>query len=184
MIKTRKISLKKLKNAEFQEYTLSVNRVSKTTKGGRSFSFTVLTVIGDGAGHFGIGKGKASEVIEARKKAVHNAKASIYKVCLTERKTIPHEVTSKFCASKILLRPAKTGTGIIAGGVSRSIFKAIGIKDIVAKIIGSSNSYNVSYCILDALAKLSSADYFQNLISQDKKHLDSKENDSDNSTIL
>lgn len=180
MTKSRKISLKKLKNSEFQEYTLSVNRVSKTTKGGRTFSFTVLTVIGDKAGHFGIGKGKASEVIEARKKAVHNAKSNVYEVCLTETKTIPHEITSKFCASRVILRPAKKGTGVIAGGVSRSIFKAIGIKDIVAKIIGSSNSYNVSYCVFDALSKLSSVRSFDNVKAENKKHLDTNKSEYTN----
>ena len=163
MLVSCKVTDRKFKNVEFKEHILSVNRVVKVTKGGRVFSFSVIVAIGNRNGYVGIGIGKALEVISARKKAINNAKANLYYIVLTKDKTIPHEVYSKYCASKVLIRPSKPGTGIIAGGATRIILECAGIKDIVAKSLGSSNNYNLSRATINALLQLKSAKYFSNL---------------------
>ena len=160
MLVSAKVLNKKFYNVEFEEKVLSIGRVTKVVKGGRIFSFSVLVVIGNKNGCFGIGLGKALEINEARKKAINNAKKNLYQIVLTKDKTIPHIISSKFGSTKVVLRPATIGRGIIAGGAMRVILECLGVKDVVAKCIGSSNSYNLSYATIDALLKLKSAKYY------------------------
>jgi small subunit ribosomal protein S5 len=151
----------KVKNANFEEKVVSVSRVTKVTKGGRTFSFSALVVIGNNHGCFGVGLGKALEVSSAKKKAINDAKNNLFHACLTKSKTIPHVIKAKFGATTIIARPAKPGTGIIAGGAARLLFECVGIKDIVAKTIGSSNNHNVTKATQRALMTLRSRKYFE-----------------------
>jgi small subunit ribosomal protein S5 len=160
MIESKKITRRNFKNVEFVERLLMVNRVTKVVKGGRIMSFSAFVVIGNKNGYFGVGMGKALEVSEARKKATRNAKNNLYYICMTKARTIPHEVSGKYCASKVIIRAAKPGTGVIAGGAMRAIFECLGIKDIVAKSFGSSNRYNVVKATINAMLKIKSKKYF------------------------
>ncbi len=130
-----------------------VNRVSKVVKGGKRLSFSALVVTGDGDGHVGIGIGKAGEVPEAINKGGAIAKKNLIKVSLTDN-TIPHEITVKFGAAKVLLKPASRGTGIIAGGSIRAVLEATGVKDILTKSLGSSSKINVARATMFALSQL------------------------------
>ena len=141
MLVSQKVLNKKFYNIEFEEKVLSISRVVKVVKGGRIFSFSVLVVIGSKNGCFGIGLGKALEINDARKKAINNAKKNLYQIILTKDKTIPHVVSAKYGSTSVVIRPAKVGCGIIAGGALRVILEVLGVKDVVAKCIGSSNSY-------------------------------------------
>lgn len=138
---------------EFEEKIIQVNRVSKKTKGGNRISFSVLTVVGDKKGRVGVGLGKALDVATAVKKSISRAKKCLITVAM-KGTTIPHEVRMKRGAAQVLLKPAPKGTGIIAGGPVRSVVEAVGIKDIVSKILGSSNKANNVYTTLEALKKL------------------------------
>jgi small subunit ribosomal protein S5 len=129
--------------SEFVDKLIGVRRVAKTNKGGRTMSFGALVVIGDEAGRVGWGKGKAREVPEAVRKATDEAKRAMVRVPLRQGRTIHHEVKGVFGATRVILKPAVPGTGIIAGGPMRAIFEAMGIKDVVAKALGSTNSYNL-----------------------------------------
>ena len=169
MLISSKVVNKKFYNVEFEEKVLSIGRVVKVVKGGRIFSFSVLVVIGNKSGCFGVGLGKALEINDARKKAVNNAKNNLYQVILTKDKTIPHVVTAKFGSTRVIVRPAKIGRGIIAGGAMRVILECLGVSDVVAKCIGSSNSYNLSYATINALLKLKSSKYYSKLKNLDKK---------------
>ena len=160
MLVSQKVVNKKFYNIEFEEKVLSISRVVKVVKGGRIFSFSVLVAIGSKNGCFGIGLGKALEINSARKKAINNAKKNLYQIVLTKDKTIPHPVM------------AKVGRGIIAGGAMRTILECLGIKDVVAKCIGSSNKYNLAYATTDALLKLKSYKYYSNLSKNANKKLD------------
>ena len=132
---------------------VNVNRVSKVVTGGKRLSFSALVVTGDGEGHVGIGIGKASEVPEAISKGGAVAKKNLIKVTLADT-TIHHEITVKFGAAKVLLKPASRGTGIIAGGSVRAVLEAVGIKDILTKSLGSSNYINVAKATILALSQL------------------------------
>jgi len=132
---------------------LFINRVSKVVKGGKRLSFSALVVTGDGNGHVGIGVGKAKEVPSAISKAGATAKKNLIKVPLAGV-TIPHEITVKFGATKILLKPAAPGTGIIAGSSARAVLEAAGIKDILSKSLGSSNRINMAKAAMLALSQL------------------------------
>ena len=142
--------------SEFIEKLVSINRVAKVVKGGRRFSFAALVVVGDGNGMVGHGKGKAKEVPEAIKKATDEAKAKMIRVPLRQARTLHHDITGRYDAGKVKLRSAPSGTGVIAGGPMRSVFEALGIKDIVAKSIGSSNPHNMIRATFDALGSASS----------------------------
>ncbi len=135
-----------------KEKMIAVNRVTKVVKGGRTLSFAALTVVGDGDGRIGMGKGKAKEVPVAVQKAMDAARRNMFKVSLRNG-TIPHNVTGEHGAAKVLMAPAKSGDGIIAGGPMRAVFEVMGVSDIVAKSHGSRNPYNMVRATLDALKR-------------------------------
>ena len=143
--------------SEFQEQLVALNRVSKTVKGGRIARFAALMVIGDGQGRVGYGLGKAAEVPEAIRKGIEDAKKNMITVSLNDT-TIPHEVTGEFGSGRVLLKPAPTGTGIIAGGSARKVLEAAGIKNIRAKCLRSSNPINVVKATFAGLAELRTAE--------------------------
>lgn len=142
--------------SEFIEKLVAVNRVSKTVKGGRRFGIASLMVVGDGKGKVGFGKGKAKEVADSKVKATQDAKKHMVRIPLREGRTIHHDVKGRYGAGKVILRSAPPGTGIIAGGPMRAVFEALGIQDVVAKSVGTSNPYNMVRATFDALTKIQS----------------------------
>jgi small subunit ribosomal protein S5 len=140
-----------------EEKVVQINRVSKVVQGGRRFSFSAVVVVGDGNGTVGAGIGKAGEVPEAIRKGVEDAKKHLIKVPLVGS-TIPHEVHRHFGASKVMLKPASAGTGVIAGGSVRSVVEAAGIRDLLSKVQDSTNPINVVRATIECLAALRSAD--------------------------
>jgi len=142
-------------NDGLREKMITVNRVSKTVKGGRIMSFAALTVVGDGDGAVGMGKGKAREVPLAVQKAMDEARRSMIKVNLTNG-TLHHAVTGTHGAAKVMILPAEEGTGIIAGGAMRAIFEVMGVTNVVAKSIGSANPYNLVRATLNGLEAMNS----------------------------
>lgn len=141
---------------ELVERLVAVNRVAKVVKGGRRFGFAALVVVGDGRGRIGIGKGKSREVPEAIKKATEEAKRKLVRVPLREGRTLHHDVEARFGAGHVRLRSAPAGTGIIAGGPLRAVFEVLGIQDVVAKSLGSSNPYNMVKAALAAFTFMES----------------------------
>jgi small subunit ribosomal protein S5 len=138
---------------ELVDHLVHINRVAKVVKGGRRFGFAALVVVGDQKGRVGFGHGKAREVPEAIRKATEAAKRSMIRVPLREGRTLHHDVRGKHDAGKVIIRSAPPGTGIIAGGPMRAVFEALGVQDVVAKSIGSSNPYNMVRATFNALAK-------------------------------
>ncbi len=143
-------------DVELKEAVVAINRVTKVTKGGRRFRFAALVVVGDGNGIVGYGLGKANEVMNAVNKAINNARKNLYKIPVVNG-TIPHEIEEKFGASKVFMRPAAPGTGIIAGGAMRLLFSVAGVKDVLAKIKGSTTPHNVVKATLKGLLKMRDA---------------------------
>ena len=138
-------------DSDLIEKLVGINRVAKVVKGGRRFGFAAIVVAGDGRGRVGFGSGKAREVPEAIRKATEQAKRSMIRVPLREGRTLHHDKKGRFGAGQVLLRAAPAGTGIIAGGPMRAIFEALGVQDVVAKSIGSSNPHNMIKATFEAL---------------------------------
>ncbi|MDZ4681907.1 MAG: 30S ribosomal protein S5 [Saprospiraceae bacterium] len=141
--------------SDLKEKLVALNRVAKVTKGGRTFSFAAIVVVGDGKGTVGHGLGKARDVSESIAKAIGDAKKNLVKVPL-HKGTIPHEQKGKYGAGKVLIKPAADGTGVIAGGAMRAVLEIAGVHNVLAKSQGSSNPHNVVKATIDALAKLRS----------------------------
>ena len=173
-------------SSDLIEKVVSVNKVSKTVKGGKNFSFAVLVVVGDKKGRVGFGKGKAKEVADAKNKAFESARKSLVKISLKEGRTIHHDVDGKFCSARVNIRTAPVGTGVIAGGAMRSIFECAGISDVVSKSLGTSNPYNMVWATFKAFGKLLSPRNVADRRSKDisdiikKRNLILKVNNSNN----
>jgi len=139
------------KESDIKDKLVAINRVTKVVKGGRRFGFAALVVAGDESGKVGFGHGKAKEVPEAIKKATDSAKKGLFRVSLREGRTLHHDIIGSHGSSKVVMRSAPSGTGIIAGGSVRAVFELLGIQDIVAKSVGSANPYNIIRAAVDGL---------------------------------
>ena len=155
---------------DIKEKVVNLSRVAKVVKGGRTFRFSALVVVGDENGHVGYGTGKAAEIPDAIRKGIEDAKKNMITVPLVEG-TIPHEVDGKFGAGHIVIKPAEEGTGIIAGGPARAVFELVGIKDIRAKSLRSNNPRNVVRAAIEGLASLKSAEEVAKLRGKDVEEL-------------
>ena len=140
-------------DGEFVEKLVSINRVAKVVKGGRRFGFAALVVVGDSKGRVGYGSGKAREVPEAIRKATEQARRAMVRVPLREGRTLHHDIIGRYGAGKVVVRAASPGTGIIAGGPMRAIFEALGVQDVVAKSVGTSNPHNMIKATFQALGR-------------------------------
>ncbi len=155
---------------DIKEKVVNLSRVAKVVKGGRTFRFSALVVVGDENGHVGYGTGKAAEIPDAIRKGIEDAKKNMITVPLVEG-TIPHEIDGKFGAGHIVIKPAEEGTGIIAGGPARAVFELVGIKDIRAKSLRSNNPRNVVRATIEGLASLKSAQEVAKLRGKDIEEL-------------
>ena len=152
-----------MNNVEFKDKLVSINRITKVVKGGRRFAFSALVVVGNYAGSIGVGHTKAKQVPDAIKKATQSAKNNLFKIPLRDGRTLHHDVLCKDGAGKVLLRSAPSGTGIIAGGAIRAACEVVGIKDVVAKSLGSSNPINVLRACLKGLKNQNSPKFIANV---------------------
>ena len=143
-------------DVELKDRLVAINRVTKVTKGGRTFTFAAIVVVGDGKGVIGYGLGKAGEVTAAISKGVEAAKKNLVKVSLVKG-TIPHEVEARYGGSKVFMRPAAPGTGLVAGGAMRAVLDSVGVKDVLAKSKGSSNPHNLVKATIEALTQVHDA---------------------------
>ena len=143
-------------DSDLREKLVSINRVAKVVKGGRRFGFSAVVVVGDGKGRVGFGKGKAREVPEAIRKGTEHAKRAMVRIPLREGRTIHHDVQGEFGAGRVVLRAAPAGTGIIAGGPMRALFECLGVQDVVAKSVGTSNPHNMLRATFTALSHVMS----------------------------
>ena len=144
-------------STELKEKVVAINRVAKVVKGGRNFRFSAVVVVGDGAGHVGVGNGKAAEVPDAIRKAMQEAKKNLVEVPIVDT-TVPHEFVGKFGSAKVLLKPAAVGTGLIAGGSVRPVLELAGYKNIRTKVIGTNNPRNVVYATIEGLKAMQTAE--------------------------
>ena len=151
---------------ELEEKVVFINRVTKVVKGGRNFRFSALVVVGDENGHVGVGTGKSIEIPEAIKKGIEDAKKNMVSVAIVGT-TVPHEIYGRFGTGKVLIMPAKEGTGVIAGGPARSVLELAGVKDVLSKSLGSSTKINAARATLNALKAQKSPDHVAYL--RDKK---------------
>ena len=147
------VNLQEINKEEFEEAIVKIGRVTKVVKGGRRFRFTALVVVGNKKGIVGFGTGKAKEVPDAIKKAIYNAFKNLIQIKL-HGSTIAHDIEHKYNASKIILKPASEGTGLIAGGAARPVLELAGIKDIIAKSLGSNNPNNLVQATVEALKRI------------------------------
>ena len=152
-----------MQNTEFKDKLVSINRITKVVKGGRRFAFSALVVVGNYAGSLGVGYAKAKQISDAIKKATQTAKNNLFKIPLRDGRTLHHDILSKDGAGKVLLRTAPSGTGIIAGGPIRAVCEVVGIKDIVAKSLGSSNPINVLRACVKGMKNQNSPKYIANV---------------------
>lgn len=150
--------IKRIKSSEIEliDRLVSINRVTKVTKGGRTFTFSAIVVVGNENGIVGHGLGKAKEVTEAISKGIDDAKKNLLKVPVVKN-SVPHEQTGKFGGARVLLKPAASGTGVIAGGAMRAVMESVGVKDVLAKSKGSSNPHNVVKATINALQQMRDA---------------------------
>lgn len=153
----------KPREKEYNETVIAVNRVTKVNKGGRRLRFAATVAVGDGKGKVGLGTGKANEVQDAVKKAIQSATKNVVRIPLVEERTIPHEATAVSGAAKVLIKPAKAGTGIVAGGSVRAVLELAGVKDVVSKSLGSNSKINVVRATMNALTSQRSAEHIAKL---------------------
>tara|TARA_B100000745_G_scaffold58558_1_gene34710 strand:+ start:231 stop:728 length:498 start_codon:yes stop_codon:yes gene_type:complete len=152
-----------MEKIDFKDKLISINRITKVVKGGRRFAFSALVVVGNFAGSIGVGHAKAKQVPDAIKKATQTAKNKLYKIPLREGRTLHHDILSKAGSGKVLLRAAPSGTGIIAGGPIRAACEVLGIKDVVAKSLGSSNPINVLRACIKGFRNQNSPKFLANI---------------------
>ncbi len=155
---------------ELRETIVNIRRVAKVVKGGRNFRFSVTVVVGDGAGHVGIGLGKAAEIPEAVKKAAEDAKKKMINVPMVGT-TVPHKITGVFGAGRVLIMPAAPGTGVIAGGSVRMVLEHAGLKDVRAKSIGSNNAVNMALATIEGLSDLKTVEQVARLRGKTKEEI-------------